>query len=206
MVDPVLVGGAVAAAGVVVAAAYAYLSGDDASAGVDVDGDGEDDVSYTFEGNDSEQESTFGIEEAGGTSLDEEPLSYQAAPEEVRDIGTNLAEVTGIGDTRADDLKKAGFHNASDLYFASDEELKSVSGIGDLTVSQIRGDIGSVEDEAAGNSSDTDESSETDGENDGSSSTDETESNSADDTTSSTDGESTDSTADDGSESTSSDE
>jgi len=183
MVDPVLVGGAVAAAGVVVAAAYAYLSGDDASAGVDVDGDGEDDVSYTFEGNDSEQESTFGISggsaepsvesssseadevEAGGTSMDS--TTFEAAPDEVRDIGTDLAQVTGIGDTRADDLKKAGFHNASDLYFASDEELTEVSGIGDLTVSQIRGDIGGVDEGNDGESSDstdTDSSSETESE------------------------------------------
>lgn len=165
MVDPVLVGGAAAVAGVAIAAAYAYLSGDDASAGVDVDGDGEDDVSYTFEGNDSEDESTFGIEEASGTSMDE--TTFEVAPEDVQAIGTELAEVTGIGPTRADDLKKAGFHNASDLYFASDEELTGVSGIGDLTVSQIRGDIGGVDEGNDGESSDstdTDSSSETENE------------------------------------------
>jgi len=132
MVDPVLVGGAAAVAGVAIAAAYAYLSGDDAEAGVDVDGDGEDDVSYTFEGNDSADESTFGI--GGGSGG--EPTA-ESASEDVQDIGTDPVEVTGIGPTRADDLKKAGFHNASDLYFASDEELTGVSGIGDLTVRQI---------------------------------------------------------------------
>jgi len=155
MVDPVLVGGAAAVAGVAIAAAYAYLSGDDAEAGVDVDGDGEDDVSYTFEGNDSADESTFGI--GGGSGG--EPTA-ESASEDVQDIGTDPVEVTGIGPTRADDLKKAGFHNASDLYFASDEELTGVSGIGDLTVRQIRGDIGGVDEGNDGESSDSNSSSD----------------------------------------------
>ena len=124
MVDPNFVGGVVAVATIAVAVAYSYLSGEDVEGSADVDGDGEDDVSHTFEGSDAE---------------------FEMAPEDVQVVGTSLAEITGIGDTRSDDLKRAGFHNASDIYFASDEELTSISGIGDLTVSQIRGDIGSAE-------------------------------------------------------------
>lgn len=145
MVDPVIVGGAVAVVGIVAAAAYARLTGDDASAGVDVDGDGEDDVSYTFEGSE-EDESTFGIEEAGGTSFDTQEPPEDPTPEHVQ-AKSGLTDVKGIGPTRAEDLGRAGFPNPEDLYYASDENLTAVSGIGDLTVSQIREDIGSVEDE-----------------------------------------------------------
>lgn len=133
MVDPVLVGGVTAVAGVIVAATYSYLSGEDSSAGVDVDEDGENEAEFTFEGN---EDATADVAELP---------SYQLAPKDVRHIGTSLVDIKGIGPTRADALNKADLHTASDLYFASDEDLKEVNGIGDLTVSQIREDIGSVE-------------------------------------------------------------
>lgn len=143
MVDPTLIAlGVAAVAGVAIAAGYSYFTGEDATAGIDVDQDGEDDLSYTFEGAEDTHE--------------DEPREFDVAPEDVRAIGTALHKITGIGDTRADDLKKAGFHTASDIYFAADDDLKEVSGIGDLTVSQIRDDIGSVDDE--GNSEESDES------------------------------------------------
>jgi predicted flap endonuclease-1-like 5' DNA nuclease len=214
MVDPALVAGGVAVAGAAIAAAYSYFSGNASSA--DIDGDGEDELEFEgtnngFTGcNDPTEDPAYAEDPAPGTEpvvADNtgDTLTLEAAPEEVRDIEA-ITDVKGVGDTRADDLADAGYHTADDLYFASDEELTDVDGIGDYTVEQIREDIGSVEGESAGNSSDTDESSETDDESGGSSSTDETENPSEEDTESSTDGDSTDSQADAGDENTSNSE
>jgi len=85
-------------------------------------------------------------------------MTFEAAPEDVRAVGQTLSDITGLGETRADDLKKAGFHTASDIYFAADEDLTAVSGIGDLTVSQIRGDIGGVDEEDGDDGTHSDES------------------------------------------------
>lgn len=160
MVDPVIVGGVVAGVGVLTAAGYAYLTGDDASAGVDVDNDGEDEVSYTFEGNN--EEAKIGEERADGVPESVEYEGDTKVPSEVADDGTvhpsdptpevvseksGLIDIKGIGPTRAETLTDEGFETPEDIYYASDENLEGVNGIGPKAVSQIRDDIGSIGDE-----------------------------------------------------------
>jgi predicted flap endonuclease-1-like 5' DNA nuclease len=137
MMDAVIAGAVVTGGAVVAAAVYAYVTGNDAS--VDVDGDGEGELE--FEGSDTTDcdGDTKKIDDDGGTETLEVP------PADVREIGTELTAVKGIGDTRADALEEDGFYTAADLYFASDDELADVHGIGELTVSQIRDDIGSAD-------------------------------------------------------------
>lgn len=53
-----------------------------------------------------------------------------------------LTDVKGVGETRAEDLMDAGFVSPNDLYFAKDEDIEAVDGIGPYTVEQIRDDIG----------------------------------------------------------------
>jgi DNA uptake protein ComE-like DNA-binding protein len=60
---------------------------------------------------------------------------------------TDLENVKGIGETRAESFREEGFGTPDDLYYATDENLCEVNGIGDLTVSQIRDDIGSVDED-----------------------------------------------------------
>jgi len=60
---------------------------------------------------------------------------------------TDLTNVKGIGETRAESFREEGFGTPDDLYYATDENLCEVNGIGDLTVSQIRDDIGSVDED-----------------------------------------------------------
>lgn len=173
MVDPtIIVGAAVAVGSVAIAAGYAYFSGNSVSTSVDVDGDGDDDASFTFEGS-----TDPAVEQPTTNSNGQGSPRYQSAPEDVTNIGTALEQVTGIGTTRKDDLQKADFHTASDLYFASDEELIDVNGIGELTVSQIRGDIGSIEGEGNGQLSDdsTDDESSSKTNEEGESSDDDTD-------------------------------
>lgn len=224
MVDPVLVGGAVTAAGIAAAAGYAYFTGNDASAGVDVDGDGENEADFEFEGGNDYQpadgldtgaaaedtNADFAAAEGGGSATAHDvsgDVEEQAdpTPDAVAEKD-GLDDIKGVGPTRANSLADAGFESPEDIYYASDENLEGVHGIGPHAVSQMREDIGSIEDEAEGKSSDSDDSTETDDESDGSSSTDETENSSEEDTDSSTDGESTDSAEDGGDENTSSDE
>jgi len=58
-----------------------------------------------------------------------------------------LADIKGIGETRAKGLADAGFSRPTDLYYAKDEKLIGVYGIGGRAIEQIREDIGSVTDD-----------------------------------------------------------
>lgn len=152
MVDPVLVAGAVGVVAIAAAGIYAYRSGDDASAGADLDNDGEDEISVDFDGNDEESHRLDGAEPAEenddaddieDTVSDDVEEQADPTPETVQDK-SDLTDVKGVGATRAEALGKAGFSTPEDLYYASDENLEDVDGIGSYTVEQIRDDIGSV--------------------------------------------------------------
>lgn len=145
MVDPALVAaGGVVATVVAAAAAYSYFTGNESS--VDVDDDGNDEV--TFGGDEPTAPATPPVEETSvGEDVEEQS---DPTPDAVADK-EDLSDITGIGDTRASDLMAAGFTTPEDIYYASDANLTDVDGIGDYTVEQIRGDIGSIGDEA-GNS------------------------------------------------------
>jgi len=166
MVDPVLVGGAVAGVGVLTAAGYAYLTGDDASAGVDVDNDGKNEASYTFEGNDNEYQAADGLDvgaEGDSEQSTSEDVEEQADPTpEVVAEKESVEDIKGIGPSRADDLADAGFDTPEDIYYASDENLEAVTGIGPHAVSQMREDIGSIGDDAEGNDGEFTEEPEAD--------------------------------------------
>jgi hypothetical protein len=151
-----------------VAAAYAYFTGNDASAGIDIDDDGTDEASVNFEG----ENSSSGDDATTGDSGDDSPVNgYQSAdgldvgvadgePSVSEDVERqadptpdavaekdDLEDVKGIGPTRADDLHNAGYETPADLYYASDDNLEAVHGLGPRAVENIRSDIGSVDSE-----------------------------------------------------------
>jgi predicted flap endonuclease-1-like 5' DNA nuclease len=68
-------------------------------------------------------------------------------PTSVQEIGENLASIRGIGPNRADTFREAGFDTATDIWFASDNSILDVHGIGDRALKQIRSDIGSFDGE-----------------------------------------------------------
>lgn len=140
MISPELATAAVVVGGIVAAAAYSYLTGNESS--VDLDNDGEDEL--TFEG-----------EMAVAETSEEDTDDEDPTPDSVR-AKDGLTDVKGIADTRADALAAEGFTSPKDLYYASDDNLTSVDGIGPYTVDQIREDIGSVDD--SGNSPSDEES------------------------------------------------
>lgn len=148
MVDPAIAGAVGTALAVGVAAGYAYLSGNDADVDLDDDGNAE----FEFEGDETVEDPAY-----KGSDDSEVRESVEQAedptPEEVKN--KSMTDVTGIGPTRAEKLGKAGYPSPKDLYYASDENLKDVNGIGSFVVGQIRDDIGSVDE---GNSEKSDES------------------------------------------------
>lgn len=160
LTNPTVVGIGATVAALGGAAAYSYFTGNEAA--VDTDGDGEDEV--TFSGNVAETPEDDPREE----ETDKPPM-YEEEPTETA-VGPDLEaealeDVTGVGPTRADDLREAEFETPEDLYYASDENLADVHGIGSLTISQIRGDIGGIDyEDGEEDAEDEDEDDETEDE------------------------------------------
>jgi predicted flap endonuclease-1-like 5' DNA nuclease len=132
MVSPELIAVGVTVALVGAGAVYSYATGRETT--VDTD----------------DNEITFGGEadDTTNTSVEGETVEqdFDPTPAEVKETD-GLTEITGIQETRAQTLREAGFETPEDLYYASDENLEAVNGFGEYTVSQIRDDIGSVDDE-----------------------------------------------------------
>jgi len=142
--EVIAIGGTVLA--IASAAAYSHFTGNEVS--VDTDGDGEDEI--TFEGEEEDSE----------TSIADETVTVTAVGPDLE--ADELEDVTGIGPTRAATFEDNGYTTPSDLYYASDDNLLDVDGIGPRALGQIRDDIGGVdyepEEDDADETSDADES------------------------------------------------
>jgi predicted flap endonuclease-1-like 5' DNA nuclease len=127
-IDPVVLGTAVLAIGS--AAVYAYVKGVGTSASVDLDDDGTDEATVEF----------------GGGAETEAKAKPQTAgvPSHVAEVDS-LTDIKGVQETRAENLREAGFDTPADVYFASDENLEAVHQLGPTSVQQIREDIGGID-------------------------------------------------------------
>jgi large subunit ribosomal protein L32e len=132
-VDPVAIGAAALAIGS--AAVYAYVKGVPTSASVDLDEDGTDEATVEFGGDETAD---------GETAEAKAEPQTAAVPAKVTEVDS-LTDITGIQETRAENLREAGFETPSDLYFASDTNLEAVHQLGPTSVRQIRGDIGGID-------------------------------------------------------------
>jgi predicted flap endonuclease-1-like 5' DNA nuclease len=162
--DPITLASTVGVGGAVViaaAAAYSRLTGDEAT--VDVD---DQEVHFGSDEGENPQDAAAEevVEEAAEAAEDVVETAVEADGETVdADLGADsLSNVKGVGDTRADELRSEGFTSVTDLYYASDDNLLDVTGIGPYTIEQIREDIGSVEDEENESNDEADESSSND--------------------------------------------
>lgn len=138
-------GGVVTAAVATAAAIRHYRKGGTVEA--DIDGDGEADITMSSPSCDDEATETY---EETGESIETAPQS--PTPTRVKEIGGDLDQITGIGPSRSEDLKAAGFDTAADLYYAADDNITAVSGIGDHALGLIREDIGGIDYEGNGSS------------------------------------------------------
>jgi len=146
------------------AATYSALTGNSAS--VDYDDDGTDEITFDGDTESAGYEGDQAIDPAYNEQIETEPSPYNNTPPEdgyggtndedsdpnevmsvetptsVQEIGEDLESITGIGPTRAEDFRAAGFETAEDLWVAGDDALRTVDGIGPRGVEQIRSDIG----------------------------------------------------------------
>ena len=65
------------------------------------------------------------------------------------DTPTELEEISGVGASKADALREAGYETVADVAAASQDELAEVSGIGDALAARILADVADVEVEEA---------------------------------------------------------
>ena len=56
-----------------------------------------------------------------------------------------LTDISGVGPSKADSLREAGFETVEDVRGASQEELSDVSGVGNALAARIKADVGGLE-------------------------------------------------------------
>ena len=117
--------------------------------------DAEADVAETESEDDAETEAESESEDDAETEAEseDEPVddADEAEPEEPDDEGpTQLTDISGVGEAKADALITAGYNTVADVKAASQSELAEVEGIGNALAARIKADVGGLEiDEAA---------------------------------------------------------
>jgi len=141
-----------------------YYSLTGKSGSVDVDGDGDPEVSAT-DGDvniDIEDEVDDAVDAVVETSSDENDDAeanddYTDTSEDPVPEKDDLTDVKGIGPTRKASFVAADYETPTDLYYASDDNLLNVDGIGERSLGMIREDIGTIDDSDSDSSSEEDE-------------------------------------------------
>lgn len=79
-------------------------------------------------------ESTSDVAESDDVEAESEAEDSEAIPDTIEDIA-------GVGPSKAESLRDAGFESVADIRDASPEDLSEVSGIGEALVERIKADI-----------------------------------------------------------------
>ena len=83
---------------------------------------------------------------------------------------TELTDISGVGDTKAEALREAGFETVDDVRGANQSELAETEGVGNALAARIKADVGGLEveteteaevEEEGGDGAETDEDVET---------------------------------------------
>jgi len=82
------------------------------------------------------EEAAEEADEAEGTEPDEE---------EAKEGPETLTDVEGIGDSKAGDLRDAGYESVEDLREATQDDISDVDGIGNALAARIKADVGGIE-------------------------------------------------------------
>ena len=94
------------------------------------------------EGEDAETEEDE-TEAAEPEPVEEEPAEAEEAPE--LDLPESLEDISGVGASKADALREAGYETPRDVAAASQEALAEVEGVGKALAARIKADVGDVE-------------------------------------------------------------
>ena len=68
-----------------------------------------------------------------------------AEADEDGDVPTELVEIAGVGETKAESLREAGFDSVDDVRGADQSTLADVEGIGNALAARIKADVGDLE-------------------------------------------------------------
>ena len=87
------------------------------------------------EADDAEQESDTETEE-----------TEESADEDAEDDGpSELTDISGVGDSKAEALREAGYETVDDVRRASQSDLADVDGVGNALAARIKADVGGLE-------------------------------------------------------------
>jgi large subunit ribosomal protein L32e len=111
---------------------------DDTEAEVE-ESDAEDEADAESEADDADDEATDAATEAD--DADDEATDAEPAVDEDRD----LDDIAGVGPSKADALRDAGFTSVTDLAGADQEAVADVEGIGNALAARIKADVGDLE-------------------------------------------------------------
>jgi len=122
-----------------------YYSLTGSSGSVDVDGDGDPELTaadgdVNIDIDDEVDDAVDAVEEATSDENDD----YADTSENPLPDKDDLTDVKGVGPTRKASFVAADYETPEDLYYASDDNLLDVDGIGERSLGMIREDIGSV--------------------------------------------------------------
>ncbi len=82
------------------------------------------------------------------TADDDEPAARDtesASPTTDDDAPTDLASISGVGESTAESLRTAGFETIDDIQRASQADLAEVEGVGNALAARIKADVGELE-------------------------------------------------------------
>jgi len=95
------------------------------------------------------------VEEADAEADEAEPAESPAGEAEPADAAADEAEpvedyedltdISGVGDSKADALREAGYETVADVRGASQDELAEVEGVGMALAARIKADVGGLE-------------------------------------------------------------
>ena len=129
--------------------------------GLEVDEEADAEVEETEDADEDADESEADVDEAGpdvdgteGTDADEADVDESEADVEETDVEESepedegpagLEDIAGVGGSKADALREAGYDSLDAVRGASQSELADVEGIGNALAARIKADVGDLE-------------------------------------------------------------
>ncbi len=89
-------------------------------------------------------------EDAVDPGADAEPEADEEPDETEEEVGaavdpTDLTQISGVGESKAEDLRVAGFETIGDIQAASQDELTEIEGLGNALAARIKADVDTLE-------------------------------------------------------------
>jgi large subunit ribosomal protein L32e len=86
-----------------------------------------------------------GVDEDSEAAASEDDEETVAVDDEEPEGPADIEDISGVGPSKADALREAGFDSVADVQAASQSELAEVDGIGNALAARIKADVGGLE-------------------------------------------------------------